>query len=184
MGGVKREPWEHTCQCGKTFLSAGYNAQYCPECRAEANKQKHKRYRQTEKGKEKNKGYTKAWRSRNGEYCKEYRKKYHAEHREENIARSKQYRENHLERSRLVAKLKSRIRRGDKRAELEHAKLVGKVKTCERMRITALELPCGKRPECWTGKACPRTVELGLTRPKGREAYDFGRVMWSHGIIL
>ena len=156
---------------------------HCPECAVIARKATRRKYDSSPKRREKSKVHCKLWRAKNPEKVKERRAKYYAEHGERERAMHLEYmvanRERELERNRLYYHAK----KGDAKAKLELAKFTGRAKTCERMHLTALELPCGKRPECWTGKACPRTVELGLTRPRGRDAFDFGH-LWTNGIII
>ena len=176
MGVVKREPWEVVCPCGKTFLTACYTAHLCPECQKEKEKERKRRYRQTQKGSEVERRASRKRYNNNKEQENERCRRYHAEHREARLLQQKAWRTNNAERRKKCAKLKKLQAKGDPVAKLELAKLQGKVLYCERMRVTAMTLPCGKRDECWHGKPCPRTVELGLTPPKKRELFDFGHV--------
>lgn len=177
MGVLKREPWEHVCECGKTFLSAAHNALYCPECRKVRSKEQHHRYRQSDKGRESNIKRCKRWRERKPGYSAEYSRKWRAEHPEERLAYQREYRKDHAEHINLTQRLRHNAKRGNITAKLELAKLTGKALYCERMRVTAMSLPCGKRDECWNGKPCPRTIELGLKPPRRRELFDFGKLV-------
>lgn len=174
VGGVKREPWEHVCHCGKTFLSAAYNAKHCPECAAAAIKENHRRYDASPKGRARSKRNCEAWRAKNPQKVKAYRAAHYAENGEKERAQHREYMQANHERELARSRLYYRVKKGDQRAIMEHAKLTGKALYCERMRVTALTLPCGKRDECWNGKPCPRAVELGLKPPRGRERFDFG----------
>lgn len=171
------EPWEHVCvTCGKTFLSAGYTAKYCPECKLENKRERNRVYSRTEKGKaaeaRKHKTYRenhpdrvkeakKKWDAANVEYRREYDRKKYEENREHICERQRLYR---------------RKRKGDTRAAHEHAKLIGKLKHCPRMHVHALSLPCGERNECWMGKPCellPKDAKKPVKRGFGVDHWSF-----------
>lgn len=172
--GSKREPWEVVCPCGNTFMTACYTAKLCPDCQKERDKERKRKYRQTEKGKAVDRKASRKRHAKLREQELERFKKYHEEHREKRLIQKKAWYRKNAEKCKRYDKLRRLIDKGDGRAKLELAKLTGKALYCQRMCITAITLPCGKRDECWRGKPCPRTVELGLEKPKQRELYDFG----------
>lgn len=189
-----RKPWPHICEdCGAEFLSAG-NSLRCPECRKKRKAERDKVRRQSPEYKAKNRESVRAYYARNKEKCNERCRAYKQENKARLKVANKAYYQRNIERERarkredcrryyadhkeeMVKKntLRNKAKRGDFGAKLDLAKMTGKTLFCERMRVTALSLPCGKREECWNGKPCPRTVELGLTPPKRRELFDFGR---------
>lgn len=195
MGVVKRtrKPWPHICEdCGTEFLSAG-NAVRCPECRKKHKAEYDKARRQQPGQKEKEREAARAYYQRNREKCNERGRTYKREHKVRLNANQRAYYRQNIEKERARKReyssryykthkesfikkttLRQKAKRGNQQAQLELAKLTGKALFCERMRVTALNLPCGKREECWCGKPCPRTVELGLTPPRGHEKFDFG----------
>jgi hypothetical protein len=81
-------------------------------------------------------------------------RKYRAKNAEALNAKSREKYHANIEECREKAKLRQRMYRGIPGAKLEYAKIMGKAQTCPRMHVTALSLPCGKRPECWWGKPC------------------------------
>lgn len=189
-----RKPWPHICEdCRTEFLSASNRAQRCPECRKRHIIEYNKARMQSPEVKAKNLESVKAYQARNREKISAQRKEYRRTHKAEIKAQEKAYYQEHAEdirakkredsrryyaehKEELIKKnsLRQKAKRGDFGAKLELARITGKALFCERMRVTALSLPCGKREECWNGKPCPRTVELGLKPPKRRELFDFG----------
>jgi hypothetical protein len=63
--------------------------------------------------------------------------------------------------------------KGDKKSEFELGRLTGKLQECPRLRVTAVNLPCGKRPECWWGKPCERCAGMTKAREMGIGLWDF-----------
>lgn len=191
-----RKPWPHICveeDCGREFLSSSNRAQRCPECRKRHKIEYDKARQALPERKAKARESARAYYSRNKEKCNEKSRAYKEANKERLKAAYREYYQRNLKKERarkredarryyakhkeaLVKKstVRNKVKRGDQLSKLELAKLTGKALYCERMRVTALSLPCGKREECWNGKPCPRTVELGLTPPKRRELYDFG----------
>lgn len=146
----KREPWPHICQdCGAEYMSAGYNAEACPECKKRRHKEACRRYRLTDHGRETLKASLAAWR---------------ASHREQYLETQRRWRENHRERVRLLDRLGRHARNGDRQALFERGRLTGKLKSCARLSLQAFDLPCGQRPECWWGRPCEKTE--GMKKPR------------------
>lgn len=161
----KREPWRMVCSCGAEFLTACYTTFYCPECVKRRKKESQKRCNHTEKGRERARKAQARKRAKNPELLNERTRRWRAENREEiNARRRQQYIEKHDE-ILYATRLRYHARRGNVTAKMELAKRAGRLLYCERMRVSALALPCGTREECWMGKPCAKTA--GLIKPKG-----------------
>ena len=99
--GLKREPWAHVCtRCGATYMSAGYNALYCPTCRKAAHYDSVKRYVSSGKGRDiflqakrdwyhRHKGEMQTTEERRNWY-REKSRRYYAEHRDEILAKHRE----------------------------------------------------------------------------------------------
>ena len=154
------------CSCGAEFFTACYTTFYCPECTKRRKKESQIRCNHTEKGRERNRKAAARKRAKNPELCNERTRRWRRENRDEiNAQKRKQYTENREE-ILFATRLRYHARRGDVKAKFELAKRAGRILYCERMRVSAVTLPCGQRDECWCGKPCQRTIELGLVRPK------------------
>ena len=68
-------------------------------------------------------------------------------------ARCRSYYWRDHDRTLLLERLRHRIRKGDMLAKLEHAKILGRIKRCDRLHLSALKLPCGQYPSC---HKCPQ----------------------------
>lgn len=152
-------------QCGADMVAGRKSGRVlCPECRVKNKKASHKKYRTSERGRENSKAACKRWREKHPDKVLPYGAAYREAHREElRAARRAKYREN-IVFEREAGKLRNRMLRGKPGAKLDYYKHIGKAQTCPRMRVTMLQLPCGKRQECWGGKPCERT--LGKTKPR------------------
>ena len=157
----KREPKERPCsECGQPVLTRCYGRVLCPECRARCRAETVFKYEKSEKGAARSRKSGKKWRDSHRESYLESLRKYRAKNAKELNAKSREKYHANLEESREKAKLRQRMYRGIPGAKLEYAKIMGKAQTCPRMHVTALSLPCGKRPECWWGKPCEGCAEM------------------------
>lgn len=169
----KREPWPHECpDCGKEIMSACYGRVFCPECKAKARKATIRKYEATEKAKANHCKSSRRWREKYPERSREAIRKYREEHRDEICQKMREKYWADPEPQRLKSKLRQRRLRGDGKADFELRRLTGKVQTCPRMHVTMVQLPCGKRPECWNGKPCEKTE--GKSKPRA-----LGPQMWA-----
>lgn len=168
-GKKKMMTYTRICKlCGIEFESHANNALYCTECRIVRNKElraerakRYKesghrakddaKYRASAKGKATNKRNSKAYRERHRDEIRERRKEYYART---------------IERSREVSRLYQARLRNVPGAKLAYAKITGKIQTCPRMRLTAVELPCGKREECRGCERCPADATYGADLSK------------------
>ena len=95
------------------------------------------------------------WRAANKDRyldtCRRYRDRNRIELREQAL---KRYWSN-PERARTIARLRREVRKGIVSASIALAKMTGKMKTCERLHLTALTLPCGRYPSCLKCPSCP-----------------------------
>lgn len=149
-----------TCwQCGTAFEAGSPAARYCcQECRKIALKRNGKRYRESDKGRAQ-KAVRMARYKAEGRVA-EWNHKYAVS--DKNKANQKRYstgahREERLEYNRVYM----RAKRNKPGAKLALAKLTGKLAYCERMRLTAFPLPCGKRGECEGCQHCPKGATFG-----------------------
>ena len=170
----KRQPWEQPCaECGKTILSASYSRALCPECHERCKKAAAKKYRSSEAGKQVHRATMKRWRLAHPDKEKEKRDKYKATHREELKAKGRARYQANIEIEREKSKLRQRIYKGNVAAKLEYAKLIGKAQTCPRLHLTAIDLPCGQRPECWWGKPCEKCADMKRPIHKGFDDWRY-----------
>lgn len=148
-------------ECGADMVAGRKSGRVlCPECRVKNKKASHKKYRSSEKGRENAKEACKRWRQKHPEKVLPYGAAYREAHREElRAARRAKYAENVVF-EREAGKLRQRMLRGVPGAKLDYYKHIGRAQTCPRMHVTALSLPCGKRPECWWGKPCEGCAEM------------------------
>lgn len=162
----KRELWVHVCpDCGSEFMSAGQGSRvYCPACRKARDVESRRKYRVSEAGKKSHNDHAKRWREANPEKARERNRKRFYKNREAHNARRKEYYYAHLEQERERGRLRMRARKGDISAKIEYARLIGRMETCPRMRVTMMHLPCGKRRECWGGKPCERCADMKRPR--------------------
>ena len=166
----KREPWKMVCSCGAEFFTACYTTFFCPECTKRRKKESQMRCNHTEKGRERQRRAQARKRERNPELLNERTRIWRAKNRDEINAKKRQkYAENHEE-ILYETRLRYHARRGNITAKLELAKRNGRLLYCERMKVSALSLPCGSREECWGGKPCPKTA--GMKRPSGMMRWE------------
>lgn len=162
---AKREPWPHECpECGKEFMAACYSRVLCPECKKKARAAASAKYEASEKGKEKKRANARRYRQRHLERAKEAVRKYREANREEICRKQREKYWADPEPHRLKSKLRQRRMKGDGKAAFELRRLSGKVQTCPRLHVSMVQLPCGQRPECWTGKPCEKVA--GMSKPK------------------
>ena len=89
-------------------------------------------------------------RSERGILLRRQRDRAHLEHIRE--MRRKDYWNKH-ERMLLLKRLRYKIGKGDMLARLERDKILGRIKRCDRLHLSALKLPCGQYPSC---HKCPQ----------------------------
>lgn len=163
--GRKREPWPHECpDCGTMFMAACYSRVLCPECRKKAREATRIKYYRSDKGKALRCENSRRWREKYPERAREAMRKYRDANREELCRKQREKHWADPESHRRKSKLRQRRLKGDGKAAFELRRLSGKMQTCPRMHVSMTQLPCGKRPECWTGKPCDKAA--GLRRPK------------------
>lgn len=202
MGGKRKEPVTRVCTvCGKEFESWSCKIPlYCPPClqeRRDAAKKRHdqKRRADPEFRAKKNAKKREARRNdpdrsqkdreaylrrkRDPGFMEEGRaraKKYYQEHKEELRAKARarhiEHREEKLPKMREYSRL-SRKAKTDSGAAIRLLEWRGQLKECVRLKFRAMNLPCGKRQECFGNPRCPNCPE-GATPPNA----EF--VVWNH----
>lgn len=159
---------ERTCsECGAIVMAGGYTRVLCPECRKKCREASKLKYDKSEKGVVRSRKSAKKWRESHPEYHAEICQRYRARRRDEINAKTRERYREEIELNREKSKLRQRIYRGNDAAKLEYAKIMGRAKTCPRLHVTAVELPCGKRPECWWGKPCEMCASMKRPTNKG-----------------
>lgn len=170
----RRAPRERTCyECGATVIAGGYGRVLCPECRAKSREASKQKYDKSEKGVARSRKSAKKWRKTHPEYHTEYCRRYREKHKDEINAKNRELYRKNAEFYREASKLRQRIYRGNVAAKMEYAKLLGRTKTCPRLHVTAVELPCGKRPECWWGKPCEGCADMKRPIRKGFDDWRY-----------
>lgn len=172
--GRKREPWPHICpDCGTEFLCAAYSLARCPACAKKARRRSQRDWDKTPRGKAVKCAATRKYRAAHKEEAQASCRAYREAHRDELNAKQRDRYWADPEKQRLKSRLRQRMYKGDKKSEFELGRLTGKLQECPRLRVTAVNLPCGKRPECWWGKPCERCAGMTKARETSFGQWDF-----------
>lgn len=193
--GRRAEPIFLTCHdCGKPYPFFGCNvlqARHCPACRLELQKERnrinariswdrktpeekralavarHKAVMADPAAREQKRKVRRRWAKDNAEKVTEWNRQYYWEHREAILEKRKEKRR----RNRALDAARSALRRRRSNDDVvasrwERDMLAGRIHRCDRLHLSAVNLPCGNYPAC---HKCPQDMRPPSERGKVRE---------------
>jgi exonuclease VII large subunit len=96
---------------------------------------------------------------------REYSKQYHQAHKDEIKLRKKIARADETKRAQYKKLLRAKraLRKNPTNTSAAMTVLESKMKFCDRMKLTALKLPCGDREECFLSPKCKFNLKTNFT---------------------